>query len=348
MLSSAKEPGTWVAKMLSWICVVAASYLSACEAAAPGEAKAEEPAAAAAVVRTATLEAAQIAQRIDGFASVLNPEPLIALDAEIHNATLALEFSRRQYGRFSNTPTLPLLTVEGAERQLGTDTTQLNLLEARLRHTWGDEAPFTKPDARRSLVAELSAASRAIVRMDFPQASSVRPLNVRISPLGGGPDTAIDTMWIAPSGNQAMPGVSYFGLIASGPGLRAGDRAKLTAETATRSGVVVPNASIVVSESRTWCYVETAAQKFERRAVSLEIPVADGYLVETGFEPGTKVVINGASTLLAREAEPADDDDDADGAAAKRHLPAETDDDDRPQATLGTASISVPQPSAAK
>jgi hypothetical protein len=184
--------------------------------------------------------------------------------------------------------------------------------------------------------------------MDFPQASGARPLNVRIIPLGGGPATAIDTIWIAPSGNQAMPGVSYFGLIASGPGLRAGDRAKLTAETATRSGVVIPSASIVVSESRTWCYVEAAPEKFERRAVPLDIPVADGYLVETGFEPGTKVVIYGASTLLAREAEPANDDEDADGAATKRHLPAKPDDDDRPQATLGTASIIVPQPSATK
>ncbi len=79
-------------------------------------------------------------------------------------------------------------------------------------------------------------------------------------------------------------------------------------------GVVIPNAAIVVYASKSWCYVEIAPHKYERKLVSLEAPVDDGFLVRAGFMPGDHVVVRGASTLLAREAEPGSlDDNDDDG-----------------------------------
>ena len=119
--------------------------------------------------------------------------------------------------------------------------------------------------------------------------------------------------WAAPSGNVAMPGVSFFGLIDAGPGLRAGDRARVIAYNPVRlTGVIIPSAAVIVYGSKSWCYVETGPKKYERRLVSLDSPVDDGFLVTNGFDPGTHVVVKGASVLLAREANPAslDDDDD--------------------------------------
>jgi hypothetical protein len=112
-----------------------------------------------------------------------------------------------------------------------------------------------------------------------------------------------------------MPGVSFFGLIPAGPGLRAGDRARVVADNQQQHpGVVIPNAAIVVYASKSWCYVESGPHKYERKLVSLEAPVEDGFLVHSGFAPGDHVVVRGASTLLAREAEPGSlDDDDDDG-----------------------------------
>ena len=77
-----------------------------------------------------------------------------------------------------------------------------------------------------------------------PEAEDNRDLrNVRIPPLGAGEEITVSTIWQAPSGNLAMPGSSFFGLMPAGPGLRPGDRAKITAERSALIGVVVPAAA---------------------------------------------------------------------------------------------------------
>jgi hypothetical protein len=77
--------------------------------------------------------------------------------------------------------------------------------------------------------------------------------------------------------------------------------------------VIIPSAAVVVYGGKSWCYVETRPRKYERKLVSLDTPVDDGFLVTSGFDPGTRVVVKGASVLLAREATPASlVDDDAD------------------------------------
>lgn len=299
--------------MLSWICAIAAGLLTACEPPQASEhaSEAEVPPPRA-IVRTVSLEEKAVSQKIGGFATVMSPDQLVSLDAEIRTATIARKFSEVQFDRFSKAPSLSLLTVENAERQFSTDTAQLALYESRLRQLYGDAAPFLERERRTHIIEALTAGSTALVRLDFATTANVTttPQNVRVTPLAGGPSTPVSTLWVAPSGNQAMPGASYYGLISTGPGLKAGDRAQLEADTASRTGVVIPNASIIVSESKSWCYVETASGSFERKEVSLEVPVPEGYLVESGFAPGMKVVVNGASTLLARESEPILDDDD--------------------------------------
>lgn len=299
--------------MLSWICAIAAGLLTACEPAQASEQATEVHAPPPrAIVRTTTLEEKEVSQKIGGFATVMSPDQLISLDAEIRSATIARKFSEVQFDRFSKAPSLSLLTIENAERLFSSDTAQLALHETRLRQVYGDAAPFLGTEKRAKIIEELTTGGTALVRLDFASRAGTEadPHNVRVTPLAGGPSTPVSTLWAAPSGNQAMPGASYYGLISTGPGLKAGDRAQLEADTASRTGVVIPNASIIVSESKSWCYVETAPGNFERKEVSLEIPVAEGYLVESGFAPGMKVVVNGASTLLARESEPILDDDD--------------------------------------
>jgi hypothetical protein len=231
---------------------------------------------------------------------------------------IASEFSRAQLGRadtlLKTSVSVSKQTYENAERQSESDATHLRLLESRLRQVWGDEAPFLTTESRRQLVGDLAAGTRVLVRMDFPDSYSAPPRNLRVAPLSGGAETPVDTVWVAPAGNQSMPGVSYFGLVPAGPGLRHGDRARVAADAASEhAGLVIPSSAIVVYESEAWCYVETEPQKFERRPVALDYPVDDGYLGTAGFEPGTKIVVRGASTLLSREVAPnfeGEDDDD--------------------------------------
>jgi hypothetical protein len=254
--------------------------------------------------------------KLEGIATVLNPDTLLQLDADIRSATVALNFSRGQLERFKASTMLSKQMVETAVRQEGIDASVLNLRLTRLQQTWGDEAPFLNADARKSLMTDIAKGSRSLLRLDFLDSVKSTPRNIRVIPLRGGAETNADRVWQAPTGNPAMPGVSYLGLIQAGPGLRAGDRARVVADNPDAAdGVIIPSGALVVYEGKSWCYVETERNKYERKVVSLDAPVGDGFLVRSGFEPGMRVVVKGASVLLAREAIPGnlDDDDDAGG-----------------------------------
>ncbi len=263
---------------------------------------------------TATVVPAEMATKITGIATLLSPDPLTQLNAEIRAAEIALGFSRRTVERFKGTTSLGEHRLDNAERQAATDATQVALLELKLRNSWGEEAPFLAAENRQKLVDELSSGKTTLVRLDFPRSDERDPKNVRIVALGGGEETALTSVWPAPSGNLAMPGTSFFGIMPTGPGLRPGDRAKVNAErSTTTAGVIVPASAVVVSAGESWCYVEKEPGEFERKRITLSTPVADGYITKE-FTPGTKVVVEGASALLSREADPSafdDDDDDA-------------------------------------
>ena len=262
---------------------------------------------------TAALVPAEMASKITGIATLLSPDTLTQINAEIRAAEIASGFSRRTVERFKGTTSLGEQRLDNAERQAATDATQVALLELKLRNAWGDTAPFLVAENRQRLVDELSLGKITLVRLDFPRSDERDPKNVRITPLGGGEETALTAVWPAPSGNFAMPGTSFFGIMPTGPGLRPGDRAKVNAErSATTAGVIVPASAVVVSAGESWCYVETGPGKFERKRITLTTPVAEGYVTKE-FASGTKVVVEGASALLSREADPAAFDDDDDG-----------------------------------
>lgn len=283
--------------------------------------------------------ASEQALKLDGIATLINPDALAQLDADMRSAEIAANFSRRAFDRYKVTKSLPQHFVDNSERQARTDQTQLALLQLKLRNAWGDTAPFLDGQQREKLVAELSTGKTSLVRLDFPRSVERDPKNVRVVPLAGGEETSVTSVWQAPSGNLSMPGTSFFALMPTGPGLRPGDRAKVIAHSeASTSGVVIPASAIVVHAGQSWCYLETKAGEFERKAVSLGMPLADGYLV-SDIAPGAKVVAHGASVLLSREADPSagDDDDDDDGDEAPQRKAAPKDDDSKAEKDDRTA-----------
>lgn len=264
------------------------------------------------------LQPAEAPQKLDGIATLVSPEGLAQLNADLRAAEIAANFSSRAFSRYKETKTLPEHSIDNAERQASTDATQVALLKLKLRNTWGDKAPFVAPGPRQQIVDELSSGRTTLVRFDFPRSADTELTNVAVQPLSGGAATEVSSIWVAPSGSIAMPGTSFFGLMPAGPGLRPGDRARVTANSKIEtSGVIVPASAVVVHAGASWCYVETKPGTFERKPVALDEPVADGYLVKD-FPPGTKVVAQGASVLLSRESEPVGGDDDDDGPVQPR------------------------------
>lgn len=293
---------------------------------------------------TAPLQPAEMASDITGIATVLSPDPLTQLDAEIRAAEIAWGFSRRTVERFKGTSSLGEHHLDNAGRQAATDATQVALLELKLRNTWGETAPFLSAKNRQQLVDELSSGKTALVRLDFPRSDERDPKNVRIMPLGGGKEEALTSVWPAPSGNLAMPGTSFFGIMQTGPGLRPGDRAKVMAERSTiTAGVIVPASAVIVHEGQSWCYIEDEPGKYERKAITLATPVAEGYVTRE-LTVGSKVVIEGASALLSREADPSALDDDDDDAPRPKKAPPATAPSAVPEIEQGSDAEAPVQP----
>jgi hypothetical protein len=70
---------------------------------------------------------------------------------------------------------------------------------------------------------------------------------------------------------------------------------------AAATGVVLPRSALIRSQGRVWVYLRTGEQDFVRREVVGGQPVADGWYVASGFEPGTEIVDEGAGSMVAFE-----------------------------------------------
>ena len=218
-------------------------------------------------VRTVELTASHDAVKLEGVATILNTDALLQLDADIRSAKVAADFSSAQLARFRLSTMLSRQTLDNAERQAGIDASQLKLLETRLKQTWGEERSVLKdrrapePDRRN----QRRRASYRPLRFSRPRQPDSR------ATFGSFRFAAVQKRPSRGCGRRhreilAMPGVSFFGLIPAGPGLRAGDRARLIAENPdSHPGVVIPSAAIVVFASQSWCYVETGDKKYSAR-----------------------------------------------------------------------------------
>jgi len=63
----------------------------------------------------------------------------------------------------------------------------------------------------------------------------------------------------------------------------------------------VPTSAIVWSEGKAWVYQLTAPERFTRRSVPSAIPVEKGSLSNKDSLQGTRVVTQGAQSLLSEE-----------------------------------------------
>lgn len=119
-------------------------------------------------------------------------------------------------------------------------------------------------------------------------------------------DHPIDATMLAvvPAVDARMQGTGLLFSISSPPSwLRPGAavRAFINLPGDARNGVVVPRGAIVRHAGTSWIFVENGKNKFVRRGISLDQPVADGWFSLHGAKPGDRVVAVGAESLLGQE-----------------------------------------------
>lgn len=310
---------------------VVVALLSACgDRAAPGAtepaAAAPQPAADAAEAPEATagaplaLDKEQVAKlglviqpaaaatyhaEVEAFGQVWSHEAIAQLAADVATAEAAARQSAAALARIqalAQTPgAFPADAQEGAQRQAATDAAALQLAHRRLSALLGDRLPGHQAGAD---LPDLASGKVKLVRVTFPLGNGPRqvPASLRLLPLGDASATKgwqAHAIWEAPS-DSAVPGYSVWAT-ASGEGLLEGDRLMALVPTgAALAGVLVPDGAVVVSEDKTWCFVEKPEGTFRRVAIDTRRPAGAGYVVATGLAADDRLVVHGAGLLLAR------------------------------------------------
>lgn len=120
--------------------------------------------------------------------------------------------------------------------------------------------------------------------------------------LADGTRTQATFVSVIPQLDPRLQTPSLLYIIPAHPGLVPGINLSVFLPTGSlQSGVIIPASAVVWSQGNAWCYVETSSGKFVRTLVDTSVPVAGGWFVSKGLEPGVHVVTSGAQTLLSEE-----------------------------------------------
>jgi biotin carboxyl carrier protein len=158
-----------------------------------------------------------------------------------------------------------------------------------------------------SPVVRVTRLDRLLARVDVPVGQFV-PSDVsaaRILPIGyEGRFIHAERIAVTAAVDPKVQGQSFlFQLHESRFGLRPGlaVTAYLTIPGAPRQGVVISRPAIVRHGGSTFVYIQTSADQFVRKEISMTDPVAGGYFTAVNFAPGDRVVVVGAQLLLSEE-----------------------------------------------
>jgi hypothetical protein len=197
-------------------------------------------------------------------------------------------------------------------RQAAVDAAALRLAAERLSATFGQEAPWINGSGE--LLQSLARGSAKLVRATFPLGSlpgGQSPKTLRAARIGSAPTDKgwkVTSVWSAPA-DASVPGRSFFGVLSPGDAVE-GERVMVWAPVgATQAGAFIPAQSVVISDTKYWCYIEVKPGTFAKTELDTGRPVPGGYFVTQGVKAGDKVVTAAAAQLLAQESNSGADSD---------------------------------------
>jgi hypothetical protein len=262
-------------------------------------------------LETERVNAVTQSQEATAYGVVLDPAPLVALDAELASTLAAVAASRADYERarllHSEQQNVSLKDFETARAKFQADQAQFNLLNHRLADEWGMKISAMAPAERASLIDALTKRIAGIVRLSLPpgQSLSQAPTEARIAVLGYETHPLVtSSIWSAPNADSHLQGQGFLLEIeAQGFPVRPGTAVTghLQSPGTAKQGVVVPEPAVVTTGDRAWAYVQIAPTRFERRQLEATMPAARGWFVTSGFAAGDHVVVTGAQALLSEE-----------------------------------------------
>lgn len=255
--------------------------------------------------------AATFVPQVSGYAVVVSHDAIAQNLAEVQTANAAVRQSRAALARvrgLAHTPgAFSAETQESAERQALADEASLALARRKLSAMWGAASPWVENETS-AVLRSVANGKIKLIRASFPLGALTSGetgtlLFARFDAEDSATRWKSAATWAAPA-DAAIPGRSLFALLSSGD-VAEGERLEAWApQGAALTGVLVPQAAVVVSDGRYWCYVEHQPGRFQRRPLDASRPMDAGYFVEHGIAIGERIVTAGAGWLLAHEMQP--------------------------------------------
>ncbi len=251
--------------------------------------------------------ASRLSPEAKGYGQVLDPAPLVALVTDLAAAEVALAASQQEFTRLKtmieqgNASTRALQTAEATAVR---DQLQARSLREKLLLGWGKAIAEQKD--LPAFVQSLAARQRVLVRIDVPagEAVSALPAAARIVPVSS--ERALPAQTLGPAPNVALltQGQGFLFLVDDPnpvfwPGQAVIGYLQLPGEAVT--GVTIPRSAVVRHAGEAWIYVQTGAETFGRRKITLDHPLANGWFINGTVTATDRVVLNGAQTLLSEE-----------------------------------------------
>ena len=261
-------------------------------------------------ITTEPVTASRYTDEQEGYGMVLSHDAIAQIVADVSTAEAAAQQSRAALARMqrlADTPgALPLENAETATRQAAADAAALSLAQRRLSASFGQHPSWQ--DTNGVMLAQVASGQAKLVRVTFPLGTlnGTAPNSLRIARLDPNSNAVswqATRVWTAPA-DTSIPGRSFFALLTNDD-LGEGEHVQAWANVGTaESGVVLPARSIVISESKYWCFIEKPAGTFTLTEIDASKPIAAGYFVKQGVVAGDRVVVSNAGLLLARYSNP--------------------------------------------
>lgn len=289
---------------------------------------------AASGIVVAPLRAATQTPEVQGIATVLDLQPLLtlagqsqALQAKAQAAAVLAKAAEAQAKRshtlYQQGTNASLRDVQTADAAAATAKAQQQAASAAVavihrvaRVQWG--AALAARVAQGPQALDDYAHGRANLLSVVLPADAVAPVgtSIRVMTLDRHSATAT-LLGPSPRTDAVVQGPTFFYRV-NGAYLRSGQRLTATVPqgTATRRGVIVPNAAVIWYAGQPWAYLETTPGHFQRHPLTRDVDQAKDWFQMSGFRPGERVVVRGGELLLSQELQPpsgtqaAGDDDD--------------------------------------
>jgi hypothetical protein len=259
-------------------------------------------------LQVAPLTTTNLNRLLKGYGRVLDPAPLAALTTELASAQVAATASVQEFERLKilnaqdNASTRALQAAEAAARR---DHLLVQAARDKIVLSWGQAV--AGDSELPALVRSLSALESLIVRIDLPAGESLAslPRAARLMSLLA-EDKPLEGKFLdhVPVVDSQTQGQGFLFLVMTNA-LRLAPGAALVAflqaPGGPLTGAIVPRSAVIRHNGKTWVYVQTARDKFIRREILLDYPLAQGWFVTSGLAGTDRIVVSGAQTLLSEE-----------------------------------------------